>query len=196
MYIETIEKPLENLAIVEINGIIKIPSLDFPCGPVIKNFPAKAEDMALMPGLGRSHMPWVINPIHHNYCSLHTLEPVHQNCSARVPRLLKAVHPRASVLQQEKPPQWATCALHLDSIPHLLQLEKACAPQWRLSTATHTCLRFSRVQLSAALWTVACQAPLSMRTPQARVQEGATTPSFRDLHNSGVEPVSPVALPL
>ena len=62
MYIETIEKPLENLTIVEINGTIKIPSLDLPCGAVVKNFPANAEDMALMPGLGRSHMPWLLTP--------------------------------------------------------------------------------------------------------------------------------------
>ena len=31
---------------------------DFPGGPVVKNPPANAEDTGLLPGLGRSHMPW------------------------------------------------------------------------------------------------------------------------------------------
>ena len=30
---------------------------DFPGGPVVKNLPASARDMSLIPGLGRSHMP-------------------------------------------------------------------------------------------------------------------------------------------
>ena len=29
----------------------------FPGGPVVKNLPANAGDMGLIPGLGRSHMP-------------------------------------------------------------------------------------------------------------------------------------------
>ena len=32
--------------------------LDFPGGPVVKNLPANAGDMASVPGLGGSHMPW------------------------------------------------------------------------------------------------------------------------------------------
>ena len=32
------------------------PSLDFPGGPVVKNPPAKAEDMGSIPAPGRSHM--------------------------------------------------------------------------------------------------------------------------------------------
>jgi len=31
---------------------------DFPGGSMVKNPPANAEDMSLIPGLGRSHMPW------------------------------------------------------------------------------------------------------------------------------------------
>ena len=30
----------------------------FPGGLVVKNLPANAEDMDLIPGWGRSHMPW------------------------------------------------------------------------------------------------------------------------------------------
>ena len=31
---------------------------DFPRGAVVKNPPANAEDWGLIPGPGRSHMPW------------------------------------------------------------------------------------------------------------------------------------------
>ena len=31
---------------------------DFPGGPVVKKLPADAGDMGLIPGPGRSHMPW------------------------------------------------------------------------------------------------------------------------------------------
>ena len=30
--------------------------MEFLCGPVVKNLPASAGDMGLMPGLGRFHM--------------------------------------------------------------------------------------------------------------------------------------------
>ena len=41
-------------------------------------------------------------------------------------------HPRAWVLQQEKPSQWETHTLQLERSPHL-QLEKAHVQQWRSS---------------------------------------------------------------
>ena len=49
---------------------------DFPGGPVVKNLPANAGDMGLIPSPGRFHMPWgnsahvpqVLKPM----CSLHT----------------------------------------------------------------------------------------------------------------------------
>ena len=31
---------------------------DFPSGPVVKNLPANAGDMGLIPGPVRFHMPW------------------------------------------------------------------------------------------------------------------------------------------
>ena len=34
---------------------------DFPGSPVVKNPPANAGDMGLIPDLGRSHMSWKIN---------------------------------------------------------------------------------------------------------------------------------------
>ena len=32
--------------------------LDFPGGPVVNNLPVNAEDMGLIPGPERFHMPW------------------------------------------------------------------------------------------------------------------------------------------
>ena len=32
---------------------------DFPGGAVVKNLPANAGDTGLIPGPGRSHMPWI-----------------------------------------------------------------------------------------------------------------------------------------
>ena len=54
-------------------------------------------------------------PVCHNYWTC-ALEPSGCNYWAHMPQVLKAVHPRACALQQEKPPQW-----------------EACAPQWRVA---------------------------------------------------------------
>ena len=58
--------------------------VDFPGGPVVKNLPAKARYMDLIPGPGRFHVLWG------NW--------------ARAPQLLKPVHPRACA-PQEMPPR-------------------------------------------------------------------------------------------
>ena len=47
---------------------------------------------------------------------------------------------------------------------------------------------FSRVQLFAVLWTVACQAPLSMGLSRQEYQNGLPSPPLGDLPNSGIEP--------
>ena len=39
------------------NYEIKIGLCGFPGGPVVKNLPANAGDVGLIPGSGRSHMP-------------------------------------------------------------------------------------------------------------------------------------------
>ena len=36
---------------------LKVYAWDFAGGPVVKNLPANAEDMGLIPDSGRSHMP-------------------------------------------------------------------------------------------------------------------------------------------
>ena len=43
--------------IVKIN-VISLYGGDFPGGAVVENPPANVGDMGLIPGLGRSHMPW------------------------------------------------------------------------------------------------------------------------------------------
>ena len=49
----------------------------------------------------------------------------------------------------------------------------------RAHVRMHTLSHFSHAQLFATLWTVACQAPLSMGTLQARILEGVIMPSSR-----------------
>ena len=49
---------------------------------------------------------------------------------------------------------------------------------------------FSHVQLCATLWTVACQAPLSMEFSRQEYWSGLTFLSPGDLSDSGIEPVS------
>ena len=52
---------------------------------------------------------------------------------------------------------------------------------------------FSCVQLIVPLWTVACQAPLSMGFSRQEYWSGSPFPSPEDLPNPGIEPVSPAA---
>ena len=48
----------------------------------------------------------------------------------------------------------------------------------------------SRIQLFETPWTVACQAPLSMRIFQARILEWVAMLSSRDLPDPGTKPAS------
>ena len=50
---------------------------------------------------------------------------------------------------------------------------------------------FSRVQLFAILWTVACQAPLSMGFPRQEYWSGLSFLPPGDLPDPGIEPASP-----
>ena len=49
---------------------------------------------------------------------------------------------------------------------------------------------FSHVQLSGTLWTVACQAPLSMGWSKQEYWSGLPYPPLGDLPNPGIEPAS------
>ena len=57
-------------------------------------------------------------------------------------------------------------------------------------------LSLSCIQLFATLWTVACQAPLSMGFPRQEYWRGLPFPSPRDLPDPGIEPRSLVSLAL
>ena len=52
-------------------------------------------------------------------------------------------------------------------------------------------LMFSRVRLFETLWTVACQAPLSMGFSRQESWSGLPFPSPGDLSNPGIKPGSP-----
>ena len=54
---------------------------------------------------------------------------------------------------------------------------------------THVCCHFSQVQLFETLWTIACQAPLSMGFSRQEYWSGLPWPLPRDLSNPGMEPV-------
>ena len=59
----------------------------------------------------------------------------------------------------------------------------------------HVCVcllsRFSRVQLFATLWTVACQVSLSMGLSRQEYWSGLPSPPPKDLPDPGMEPSSP-----
>ena len=59
----------------------------------------------------------------------------------------------------------------------------------------HVCL-FSRVQLFVTPWTVAYQAPLSMRFSRQEYWSGLPFPTPRDLPDPGIEPASLASPPL
>ena len=49
------------------SAIFKMDNQGFPGGPVVKNLPCNAGDTDLIPGPGRSHIPWATKPRHRNY---------------------------------------------------------------------------------------------------------------------------------
>ena len=55
---------------------------------------------------------------------------------------------------------------------------------------------FDRVQLFATLWTIACQAPLSMGFSRQEYWSGLPCPPPGELPNSGIKPASPGSLAL
>ena len=52
---------------------------------------------------------------------------------------------------------------------------------------------FSCVQLFATLWTIACQAPLSMGFSRQEYWSGLPCPPLGDLSDPGIKPLSPVS---
>ena len=69
----------------------------FPSGPVVKNPLAKAGAMGLIPSPGRFHMP--------RSNKAHAAQLLSPSSRAQVLQLLRPMHTRARILQQERPPQ-------------------------------------------------------------------------------------------
>ena len=67
----------------------------------------------------------VQSPVQEDPTCCSTTKPVCHNHWTPVLQLLKPVCPGAHAWQQEKPPQWESCALQLVSSPHLPQLTPA-----------------------------------------------------------------------
>ena len=92
--------------------------------------------MVLIPGLGRSHLPQSNRACAPQLLSL---------CSrAQDLQLLKPLGPRTHDLQQEKPPTKRSLCPTTKSRPHLLQLEKAHAQQWRSSAAKNKKIKYKK----------------------------------------------------
>ena len=93
---------------------IKETGLDFPCGLVVKNLPANAGNMSLIPGPGRSHRPWGNKA--------HAPQLLRLRSRVCVPQILKAVS-RAWAPQQEELQQWEARAPQLESSPLIITKE-------------------------------------------------------------------------
>ena len=105
-----------------------------PCGPVIKNFPASAEDKGSIPDPGRSHMAWS-----NSASTPQLLSQRFRAQESQTLELLKPTNPRARAPQQEEPPQGEAHTLQLESISCLLPLEKACAAMKTQCSHKYTC---------------------------------------------------------
>ena len=79
-----------------------------PGGPVVKNLPANAGDMGLIPGAGRSHSHWATREVPNN-CRSPQLQ---KSTTAEVPNNCRSPHTEGHTPQQEKPPQWEGWAPH------------------------------------------------------------------------------------
>ena len=68
---------------------------------------------------------------------------------------------------------------------------------WLLFLTSHThvqmCSVLSQVRLFAILWTVACQAPLSMEFSRQEYWSGLPFPTPGNLPNLGIKPTSPAS---
>ena len=119
----------------------------FPGGSAVKNLPARAGDIGMIPGLRGCHILCRDKPVYHNYWAC-ALGPRNSNSWAPVPR--------DGALQQEKPLQWEAQVPQLESGPRLPQLEKVCPQQWRPSTREKEKKRYSKESWSKMVLTPEC----------------------------------------
>ena len=102
--------------------------------------------------------------------------------------LVDLVPQRYSVVLSEKIRTPLDVSFYL-KIVYLLYFLATLRGMWNLrSSRTLSC--FTRVLFCVALWTVACQAPLSLGIVQARILPGLAMLSSRGLPDLGLEPAS------
>ena len=105
----------------EINSL-EMQMLDFPRGSLVKNLPANAGDTWVQSLVLEDPTCWeATKPVCHSYWAC-APEPGNRNFWAHV---LKPLHPRACVLQQEKPLKGEALPLQLESSLASPQLQKS-----------------------------------------------------------------------
>ena len=77
--------------------------------------------------------------------------------------------------------------------PHELKPTRLLCPWNFPGKSTAVGCHLSYVQFSATVWTVACQAPLSMGFSQLGYRSGLPFPSPGDLPDPGIKPTSPAS---
>ena len=90
---------------------------NFPSGSGVKNLPANAGDMGLIPIQEDPTCQGAAKPMHHNYWAC-ALGPGSRNC-------LRPMCPRAGTPRQEKPLWPEARGPQLESSPHSLQLKQS-----------------------------------------------------------------------
>ena len=104
----------------------------FPDDLLVRDLPANAGDMGLIPDLGGSHLP-------HND-QAHVPQLLSLDSRAWELQLPKPTYPRAWAPQEQKPLQRKACAPKLECAPTLCTGEKP-SRQWRPSTAKNKQMR-------------------------------------------------------
>ena len=95
----------------------------FSGSSVVKDLPASAGNLGLIPDPGGSHMPQNDKACVPQLLTLYSKARV--SYWAHVPQLLKAMWPRACAPQEEKPSKKKTCTPQLKSGPHFLNVDKS-----------------------------------------------------------------------
>ena len=118
----------------------------------------------------------------------HELQHASPPCPSPTPRVHPDSHPSSPWCH----PAISSSVVPFSSFPQSLPASESFSIPIFLSLLMHACIpsRFSHVWLFATLWTVNCQAPLSMRMLQARILEQVVISTLGDLPHPGVKPVS------
>ena len=93
-----------------------------------------------------------------------------------------------------KQPKCSPADKWIDNVRHTYIYVCVCVCHMYVCIHTHTCMCmlscFSCVQLFATLWTIACQAPLSMGFSRQEYWSGLPCPPPGHLPDRGIEPAS------